>query len=58
VNGTVRNLDVESLNEALANVRIATKDLDETLRKLKQYPAGFLLGQPPAAVRIPEKAAK
>jgi len=58
VNGTVRNLDTGSLNEALVNVRLATKDLDETLRKLKQYPAGFLLGKPPAAVRIPENAAK
>ena len=57
-NGTLRNLDTGSLNDALANIRIATKDLDETLRKLKQYPAGFLLGKPPAAVKLPEKAAK
>ena len=55
-NGTMRNLDTGSLNDALANMRLATKDLDETLRKLKQYPAGFLLGKPPAAVRMPEKA--
>ena len=54
----VANLDTGSLNDALAYARLATKDLDETLRKLKQYPAGFLLGKPPAAVRIPEKAAK
>jgi ABC-type transporter Mla subunit MlaD len=54
----VANLDAESLNDALAYVRLATKDLDETLHKLKQYPAGFLLGKPPAAVKIPEKAAK
>ena len=58
VNGIVRNLDAESLNDALSNVRLATKDLDETLRKLKQYPAGFLLGKPPAAVKLPEKAPK
>ena len=58
VNGTMRNLDTGSLNDALANIRLVTKDLDETLRKLKQYPAGFLLGKPPAAVRIPENAAK
>lgn len=64
-NGTIRhldlvvaNLDAGSLNDALAYVRVATKDLDETLRKLKQYPAGFLLGKPPATVKLPEKAAK
>ena len=54
----VANLDAGSLNDALSNIRLATKDLDETLRKLKQYPAGFLLGKPPVAVKIPEKAEK
>ncbi|MGH7967136.1 MAG: MlaD family protein [Limisphaerales bacterium] len=58
MNGTIRNLDTASLNEALANIRLATQDLDETLRKLKQYPSGFPLGKPPAAVKIPEKAEK
>ncbi len=65
VNGTIRhldlvvaNLDAGSLNDALAYVRVATKDLDETLRKLKQYPAGFLLGKPPAPVRLPKKTSK
>jgi ABC-type transporter Mla subunit MlaD len=52
----VANLDTGSLNDALAYVRLAAKDLDETLRKLKQYPAGFLFGKPPAAVKFPEKA--
>lgn len=54
----VANLDADSLNETLAYFRTASRDLDETLHKLKQYPAGFLLGQPPAAVSLPEKAAK
>lgn len=54
----VANLDTGSLNDALGYARLAAKDLDETLRKLKQYPSGFLLGRPPAAVRIPERAAK
>jgi len=65
VNGTVRhldlvvaNLDAGSLNDALACARVATKDLDDTLRKLKQYPAGFLLGKPPAPVSLPEKTSK
>src|SRR5581483_9144131 len=47
VNGTVRNLDTGSLNDVLANVRAVTKDLEETLSKLKKYPAGFLLGNEP-----------
>ena len=65
VNGTIRhldlvvaNLDAGSLNDALAYVRVATKELDETLRKLKQYPAGFLLGRPPAPVSLSEKTLK
>jgi hypothetical protein len=65
MNGTIRhldlvvaNLDAGSLNDALAYVRMATKDLDETLRKLKQYPSGFLLGKPPAPVRLPESTSK
>lgn len=52
----VANLDAGSLNDALVYVRMATKDLDDTLYRLKQYPAGFLLGKPPAAVKIPVKA--
>ena len=62
VHGTMRrlevvvaNLDAGSLNDALANVRLATKDLDDTLRKFKQYPAGFLLGKPPPAIKSLEK---
>jgi len=51
----VANLDSGSLNDALANVRLATQDLDETLRKLKHYPAGFLLGKPPQPVKGLEK---
>lgn len=54
----VANLDTGSLNDALANARLATKELDETLRKLKQYPAGFLFGKPPATVKLPEKVAQ
>ncbi len=56
LDSVVANLDTGSLNDALGYARLAAKDLDETLHKLKQYPAGFLLGKPPAAVRIPEKA--
>ena len=58
LDSVVANLDTGSLNDALANARLATKELDDTLRKLKQYPPGFLLGKPPATVKFPEKAAK
>ena len=51
----VANLDAGSLNDALANVRLATQALDDTLRKLKHYPAGFLLGKPPRPVNGLEK---
>lgn len=47
----VANLDTGSLNDALANLRLASRDLDDTLRKLQSYPAGFLLGRPPSPAR-------
>jgi len=52
----VANLDTASLNDALANIRLATRSLDETLRKLKQYPSGFLLGRPPPQASSLEKS--
>ena len=54
----VGNLDTGSLNDALANIRLATRDLDDTMRKLQKYPAGFLLGGPPPPARSVEKARK
>jgi len=51
----IGNLDTVSLNAALANIRLSSKDLDETLRKLKEYPAGFLFGAPPPSVKSLEK---
>jgi ABC-type transporter Mla subunit MlaD len=52
----VGNLDTGSLNDAFANMRLASKDLDDTLVKLQKYPAGFLLGRPPPPARSVEKA--
>ena len=52
----VGNLDTGSLNDALANIRLASRDLDDTLVKLQKYPAGFLLGRPPPPARSVEKA--
>jgi len=52
----VGNLDTGSLNDALANIKLASRDLDDTLIKLQKYPAGFLLGKPPPPARGVEKA--
>ena len=52
----VGNVDTASLNDALVNMRLATKDADDTLRKLEKYPAGFFLGKPPPPARSVEKA--
>jgi hypothetical protein len=49
------NLDVGSLNETLENFRRASEDLDETITRIKQYPAGALLGRPPPPARSIEK---
>lgn len=54
----VANLDFGSLNETLENIRRASRDLDETLTRIKQYPAGALLGQPPPPARSVERPAK
>lgn len=54
----VANLDTGSLNDALASLRLASRDLDDTMRKLQKYPAGFLLGRPPPPASSLEKAGK
>jgi phospholipid/cholesterol/gamma-HCH transport system substrate-binding protein len=56
LDSVVANLDTASLNDALANIRLASRSLDETLRKLKQYPSGFLLGKPPPLASSLEKS--
>lgn len=45
------NLNAGSLNDTLSNVRRASMELEETLRELKQYPAGFIFGVPPPPVK-------
>jgi hypothetical protein len=56
LNVFMANLDTASLNNSLANLRLAFRDLDDTLRKLQRNPAGFLLGKAPPPVRGVEKA--
>ena len=58
VDQVVGNLDTGSLNDALANLRLASGDLDDSLVKLQKYPSGFLLGRPPPPARSVEKTGK
>jgi ABC-type transporter Mla subunit MlaD len=43
-------IDFDALNQTLSNTRRASGDLDDVLAELKQYPAGFIFGSPPAPV--------
>ncbi|HTA31497.1 MAG TPA: MlaD family protein [Candidatus Cybelea sp.] len=45
------NIDFDSLNQALANARCALRDMDDVLNELKEYPSGFLFGQPPPELK-------
>jgi ABC-type transporter Mla subunit MlaD len=45
------NLDFDSLNQTLGNAKRAARELDDVLFELKQYPSGFLFGQPPAELK-------
>ncbi len=50
-----RRIDPENINEALAGVRRAAESLDRLLAEIKAYPAGAVLGEPPAPARSIEK---
>jgi paraquat-inducible protein B len=55
---TLGNLDTTALNQSLENVQRATQDMEEAVRRLKQYPAGALFGTPPppaTSVEPPKK---
>ena len=45
------NFDFDALNQTLTNARRTINDMDQVLLELKQYPAGFLFGQPPPPVK-------
>lgn len=55
LNQALVTLDVGSLNETLENFRRASEELDETITRIKQYPAGALLGRPPQPARSVER---
>lgn len=45
------SVDFDALNQTLARARLAIQDLDDVLDTLKQYPAGFIFGQPPPRLK-------
>lgn len=51
----VANLDFGSLNDTLENFQRASRELNETLSRIKQYPAGALLGRPPPPAKSVER---
>jgi ABC-type transporter Mla subunit MlaD len=55
---TLENLNSASVPEALANLRLATENVNEILEELKRYPSGFLFGQPPPPARSVQPPAR
>jgi ABC-type transporter Mla subunit MlaD len=45
------NIDFDALNQTLANAHRTLDNLNEVLDELKQYPSGFLFGNPPSPVK-------
>jgi len=45
------NIDFDSLNQTLANAHRTLDNVDDVLLELKQYPPGFLFGNPPIHVK-------
>jgi phospholipid/cholesterol/gamma-HCH transport system substrate-binding protein len=45
------SVDFDSLNQTLAKARQAIQDMDDVVNELKQYPSGFIFGQPPPRLK-------
>jgi methyl-accepting chemotaxis protein len=58
IDSTLQSLDTAPINQTIHNARQATERLNAVLHDLKQYPSGFLFGQPPSAARSVEKPGK
>jgi phospholipid/cholesterol/gamma-HCH transport system substrate-binding protein len=54
----IDNLDTAPLTETLVNARQATEKLNDVLTDLKQYPSGFLFGEPPSRARSVERPSR
>jgi paraquat-inducible protein B len=52
------NLDFNSLNETLSSTRRAIQTFDDVLRKLQEYPSGFIFGQRPPPAKSVQRPAK
>jgi ABC-type transporter Mla subunit MlaD len=45
------SVDFDSLNQTLVKARQAIQNIDDVLSELKEYPSGFLFGQPPPRLK-------
>jgi ABC-type transporter Mla subunit MlaD len=45
------NIDFEALNQTLSNTQRTLHDMDDVLFELKQYPSGFIFGNPPQRLK-------
>jgi hypothetical protein len=45
------NFDFRALNQTLNNASRTLHEADDVLFELKQYPSGFILGQPPIPIK-------
>lgn len=52
------NIDFDALNQTLGNAHRTLGDLDDVLLELKQYPSGFLFGNPPSRVKEVQPSAR
>ncbi|MGO8699241.1 MAG: MlaD family protein [Limisphaerales bacterium] len=47
----VTSIDFDGLNQTLARARQAIQNMNDVLNELKQYPSGFIFGQPPPRLK-------
>jgi len=52
------NLDFNAFNQTMDKVSRTLREADDVLFELKQYPSGFILGQPPLPVKNVQQPAK
>lgn len=52
------SVDFDSLNQTLARARQAIQNVDDVVNELKQYPSGFIFGQPPPRLKEVQPATK
>ncbi|MGP8199969.1 MAG: MlaD family protein [Limisphaerales bacterium] len=52
------SVDFDSLNQTLAKARQAAQNIDDVLSELKEYPSGFIFGEPPPRLKEVQPANK